>query len=111
MSPTAAIVILNAAPGGSVSGAGVIGGGGGAAGCGSSIGGDVGIGVLAHAASTSGNKTLSADLALVTEPNSQNVYLGSAQATSEHIQFVEIIGRADTYTMVGFVVDRYALNA
>lgn len=96
------------------------GGGGSASGGASSTGAAGGSGegsggeVAAHAANSSGeNPTASCcnlRAILVTEANPENIDLRGAQTAAQHIQFVQIVGRANIHAMVISIVDLYALD-
>ena len=113
MSPTDANVMRYSLMSGSGGGAG---GAGGAAGSGSvtatgsagSTGG--GSGVVAQPASIASSRAATGSLVLVTKPDAQYVDLGRAQAAAQHVEFIEIIRRANTYPVISLVVDRNALN-
>lgn len=48
--------------------------------------------------------------ALVTEANPEDINLRHTQAAAQHVQLIEIIGRADVDTVIVAIVDLDALN-
>lgn len=74
----------------------------------SSCGGSLS-GAVAHAEinKTAGRRRVGP---LVAKSDSQHIDLRLPEAASEHVQLIEIVNRADSDTVVGFVIDRYALN-
>ena len=108
MSPTDAMLTRMA----DLSGPG--GGGGGSIGSTNtgSGGGSVTVsGVLTQAASSSSSATRTkCDRALVTETDTEDINLRDAQATAQHVQFVEIVRGPDTDAGVIPVVDLDALD-
>ena len=76
-----------------------------------STGADVSLGgLVAHAASAVSARTAIVCEALVTEPDAQYIDLRDAQAAAQHIEFVEVISRANAYAMISPFVNRNALN-
>jgi len=47
---------------------------------------------------------------LITEPDTEYIDLGRAQATSQHVESMEVVSRAYTHAMVCLVVNRHTLN-
>jgi hypothetical protein len=47
---------------------------------------------------------------LVTQANSQHVYVRFTQPASHHIQLLEVFNRPNSHTMIGLVIDGDALN-
>jgi len=91
--------------GGAGGGTGSVGGGAGTA----SVA--TGSGPAAQAASSDSVRTKKpVRVLVVTEANTENIDLGRTQTAAQHIQLIEIIGRADVNTMVGAVVDFDALD-
>ena len=105
---------------GSGGGGGGGGGGGeigstGTAGSVSGSGSGFGSGGEAQAASSASARQQKVARRLVTEPDSKNVDLGFTQTTTQHVQLVEVLSRADVHAMIIAVVNldalRYRLNA
>ena len=109
MSPTEAMLTrIN-----DLSGSGGGGGGGGSTGItstGSGSGSGTGSGVVAQAASNASAADTNSVRELVTETDTEDVNLRNTQATTQHIQFVEILRRSDIHAVVVPVVDLHALN-
>jgi hypothetical protein len=96
------------AGGGGAGGCGGVGNASTGAGCGSGV--DSVSGGAAHAASDIAARPIDICRKLVTQTNTQYVDLGNTQAAAQHVEFIEVIRRADTHPVIGLVVDRYALD-
>ncbi len=78
----------------------------------SSCGGSLS-GVVAHAEinKIAGRRRITVLVgSLIAKSDSQHINLRLPEAASEHVQLIEIINRTDSDSVVGLVVDRYALN-
>lgn len=114
MSPTEAILRRSVDLSGNGGGSGTAASGAGSSsGAGSAAGGASGGGLVAHAANCSSSTATPSCRVhvreLVTQADPQDVYFCGTQTAAEHIQFIQIVGRADVNTMVVTVIDLYAL--
>jgi len=48
---------------------------------------------------------------LITETNSQNIYVRLFQAVTQSVEFIQIAGWTDADTVIGLVIDHDSLNA
>lgn len=105
------IVALSGSGSGSGTGSGS-GGGGGAGACSATLGSvsTAGSGGVAHAASSARAQIAANRFRLVTEPDTQDVDLRGAQPAAQHVEFVQVLGRADVDTVVVAVVYLDALD-
>lgn len=75
-----------------------------------SAGGGGASGRVAQPATIVSNRMARAFVVLVTEADTQHVDLRSAQAASEHVEFIKVIGRPDTYAVISLVIDCHTLD-
>lgn len=91
-------------------GTGVAGAGGAAITSTTSAGSGCGSSVIAQPANAADAIVASSSGRLVTKPYPQYVDLGCAQPAAQHVQLIEIIGRANAHTVIALVIDGHALN-
>lgn len=113
MSPTAATVRRSCDMSGCGSGSGsgiATSGGGDGGGSAGGAGGGVVAQAASHTAASSSAKFLQRVCALVAKANSQHVYPGGAQTTTQQVELIKIVSGSDAHPVIGLVVDRDFLN-
>ena len=112
MSPTDAILILNALLSGSGGGAGARG----AAGSGFAVSiasievGALPGGAVVQPASAASTRRAKVREELITEPDAKHIDLSRSQTATQHVELVEVIGRAYAHTVIGLVINSYTLD-